>query len=132
MTFFIQTGHSVLGAIFQIFRDYFIRQSQCVFITSFLNGILSHSQFSQKKMNEETCWIFYQKHLSNLKKKQQFQICKNKMYNRNIKNINFDENKKNVLSSRKGLNYWRKNRIKKVKEGQDVARPIAEKRGGLC
>lgn len=54
------------------------------------------------------------------------------MYNRNIKNINFDENKKNVLSSRKGLNYWRKNRIKKVKEGQDVARPIAEKRGGLC
>ena len=94
MTFFIQTGHSVLGAIFQIFRDYFIRQSQCVFIISFLNGILSHSQFSQKKMNEETCWIFYQKHLSNLKKKQQFQICKNKMYNRNIKNINFDENKK--------------------------------------
>lgn len=132
MTFFIQTGHSVLGAIFQIFRDYFIRQSQCVFIISFLNGILSHSQFSQKKMNEETCWIFYRKHLSNLKKKQQFQICKNKMYNRNIKNINFDENKKNVLSSRKGLNYWRKNRIKKVKEGQDVARPIAEKRGGLC
>lgn len=132
MTFFIETGHSVLGAIFQIFRDYFIRQSQCVFIISFLNGILSHSQFSQKKMNEETCWIFYRKHLSNLKKKQQFQICKNKMYNRNIKNINFDENKKNVLSSRKGLNYWRKNRIKKVKEGQDVARPIAEKRGGLC
>lgn len=132
MTFFIQTGHSVLGAIFQIFRDYFIRQSQCVFIISFLNGILSHSQFSQKKMNEETCWIFYRKHLSNLKKKQQFQICKNKMYNRNIKNINFDENKKNVLSSRKGLNYWRKNRIKKVKEGQDVARPIAEKQGGLC